>query len=343
MMKTKKAKFLFITLLAVLILSEQATAKLVNTEPNGRRAESYIIAVCRDANAVEILDAVSLQSLGRVPVGEAPHEAVGSADGRLAYVANYGTKETPGNSLSIVDLTERKEIKRINLGDLKRPHGLQEIGGKIYFTAEASKTVGRFDPATDKVDWIAKTDQLVSHMLAVSSDGKKIYTANMLSHSVTAIDASASGEPKVMQIAVGKEPEGIALSPDGKTLWIGHRKDGIVTIIDTTTSKVLDTFSAGQVPIRLSFSPDSKQVWAISPNEGALLVFDAATRKETGRVEFDGAPVGVVFSPDGNRVYSTDLKNGKVVAIDAKKFTVIGSTAVEALSDGIGFSTSVKR
>lgn len=339
------AKILFTTLFAFFALTAAATAqtdKSKNAAQAKNKAQSYVIAVCRDANAVEILDGESLQSLGRVTVGEAPHEVIAAADGRTVYVANYGTKEKPGNSFSVIDLAARKEIKRIDLGDLKRPHGLQEVGGKIYFTAEASKTVGRYDPKTERVDWTAKTDQMVSHMLAVSADGKKIYTANMLSHTVTAIDASASGEPKITQIAVGKEPEGIALSPDGKTLWIGHRKEGLVTVVDTATGKIQETLTAGQIPIRLSFSPDGKQVWAINPNEGALLIFDAATRKETKRLEFDGAPVGIAFSPDGSRVYSTDLKNGKVVAIDAKKLTVIGATTVETLSDGIGFS-AVKR
>jgi YVTN family beta-propeller protein len=331
---------LFATLLALLaltVIADAQTNKSKNAEAKNK-SQSYVIVVCREADAVEIFDAATLKSLARISVGDAPHEAVSSADGRLAYVANYGSKEAEGNTLSVIDLVALKEIKRINLGDLKRPHGLQEIGGKIYFTAEASKIVGRYDPKTERIDWTAKTDQMVSHMLAVSSDGKKIYTANMLSSSVTAIDASASGEPKVTQINIGKEPEGIALSPDGKTLWIGHRKEGLVTVIDTASGKVTQTLTAGQMPIRMAFSPDGKQVWIISPNEGALLVFDAATRKETGRVEFDGAPVGIVFSPDGSRVYSTDLKNNKVVAIDARKLAVINSAPVETLSDGVALA-----
>jgi YVTN family beta-propeller protein len=322
-----KLKFLTILFAALLIFSNAPSAAAAGS--------LYVVTVCRDANAVEILDGETLKSLARIAVGEAPHEAIVSADGRTAYVTNYGTKEKAGNSLSIIDLKTLKETKRVDLGDLTRPHGLQEVNGKIYFTAEAVKSVARFDPFSGKVDWRAKTDQMVSHMLAVSADGKRIYTANMLSASVTAIDAGGA-ESKIIQIPVGKEPEGIALSPDGKTLWIGHRAAGLISIIDTATNKVTGTLTAGQMPLRIGFAPDGKRVYAVSPQEGAVVVFDAATRKEIGRIAINGAPVGLVVAPDSRRVFVTDLKNGKVLSLDAQKLSVTGSAAITTLSDGIG-------
>ncbi len=306
---------------------------------SARTTSLYVVAVCRDANAVEILDGDTLKSLARIPVGEGPHEAIVSADGRNAYVANYGPQGKPGNSISVIDLVALKETKRIDLGDLMRPHGLQEVDGKIYFTAEAANSVARLDPATGKVDWRAKTDQIASHMLAVGPRGRAIYTANMVSNSVTVIDASTP-EAKVAQIAVGKQPEGITLSPDGKTLWIGHRVDGLISVIDTAAKKVVRTFNVGQMPLRLAYAPDGKRVYAINPQEGAVVVFDAATFKEVGRINIDGAPVGLSVTPDSKRVFITDLKNGKVFALDAQKLAAIGSLAVETLSDGIGIGMS---
>lgn len=300
------------------------------------RARLVVVAVCRDANAVEILDGDSLRSLARITVGEAPHEAIVSADGRTAYITNYGTKEKPGNSLSVIDLATLKETKRVDLGVLIRPHGLQEIGGKIYFTAEAASAVARFDPVAGKVDWRTKTNQMASHMLAASADGRMIYTANIASDSVTKIDAGNVAEAKVEQIAVGKQPEGIALAPDGKTLWIGHRMNGLISVIDTLSGKVVQTLTAGQMPLRLAYAPDGKRVYAINPQEAMVVVFDAATFKESGRITIDGAPVGLAVAPDGKKVFITDLKNGQVFALDAEKLSPINSLAVATLSDGIG-------
>jgi DNA-binding beta-propeller fold protein YncE len=80
-----------------------------------------------------------MKILGKVPTGDSPHEVVLSADGRTAFVANYGA-QTPGSSLSVIDLETKKELRRVDLSPLLRPHGLQEIGGKIYFTAETNRS-----------------------------------------------------------------------------------------------------------------------------------------------------------------------------------------------------------
>jgi DNA-binding beta-propeller fold protein YncE len=137
-----------LTILTILFASLLIFSGALNAAAAGRL---YVVAVCRDANAVEILDGETLKSLARIPVGEAPHEAIVSSDGRTAYVTNYGTKEKAGNSLSVIDLKALKETKRVDLGDLNRPHGLREVTGKIYFTAEAVKSAARFDPLSGKL------------------------------------------------------------------------------------------------------------------------------------------------------------------------------------------------
>ena len=94
-----------------------------------------------------------------MPTGEAPHELIASADGRLAFVCNYGTAERPGNTISVIDIAARKEIKRIDLGALLRPHGIAESNGKIYFTIEGSRAVARYDPVAGRIDWTMGTGQ----------------------------------------------------------------------------------------------------------------------------------------------------------------------------------------
>ncbi|MDI1243192.1 MAG: YncE family protein, partial [bacterium] len=83
-----------------------------------------------EANMV-IVDPGTMAVLGKVAVGDGPHEVVLSADGKTAYVANYGNQQ-PGNSISIIDIASAKELKRVDLMPMIRPHGLQFIGGKLY-------------------------------------------------------------------------------------------------------------------------------------------------------------------------------------------------------------------
>src|SRR4051812_27629888 len=131
---------------------------------------SALLILNKAENTLSIVDAVTLRVLGKVPTGEGPHEVVASSDGRIAYVANYGTQQKVGNSISIIDILARKEIKRLELGPLLRPHGIVVANGKVYFTAEVNRVVARYDPATDRVDWIIGTGQSITHMLVITPD-----------------------------------------------------------------------------------------------------------------------------------------------------------------------------
>ena len=59
----------------------------------------------------------------------------------------------------MIDIAARKELRRIDVAPLSRPHGLAFADGKLYFTAEADKKIARYDPATDKIDWQFETGQ----------------------------------------------------------------------------------------------------------------------------------------------------------------------------------------
>jgi YVTN family beta-propeller protein len=279
---------------------------------------SALLVLNKSENTMAIIDPVTLNVIARVSTGEAPHEVATSADGRLAFVANYGASK-PGNTISVIALAERKEIKRIELCGLLRPHGITEAGGKIYFTVEGSRAVARLDIAAGRIDWIMGTGQAGTHMVVVTPDQKKVYTANINSNTVTAIELSTS---KLEQIALGKGPEGIAISPDGRQLWVAHRQDGGLSIIDTATDKVKETIKVGRSPIRVKFTPDGKRVLVSDAAEGELVIFDAATRKEVKRIKVGNFPVGVLIAPDGRRAFVAATRDNKVFVIDLENLSL---------------------
>src|SRR4029453_11034586 len=105
---------------------------------------------------LSVVDPATLKVLGKVPSGPEPHEVIASADGRMAYIANYNGG---GNIITPVDLVEMKALTPIDLGPLRAPHGVTFVAGKLWFTAEGSKAIASYDPATKKVDWILGTGQ----------------------------------------------------------------------------------------------------------------------------------------------------------------------------------------
>ena len=327
----------------LLTISVSHGFSLPQTSPGEKEAQaaskSALLVLNKIENTLAIVDPTSLKVVGRVPTGTGPHEVVASADGRLAYVANYGDQQTLGNSLSIIDIAARKEIKRVELGPLFRPHGLVEAGGKIYFTVEVNRAIARYDPASARVDWVMGTGQTATHMLAIMPDGKRAYTANIASDTVTAIELNAPPGPKqITQIGVGKQPEAIDISPDGRELWVGQNGDGSISIIDTATNKVKETIKVGEVPIRVKFTPDGKRVLVSDPQAGELIVLDAATRKEIKRLAIEGVPVGILIAPGGSRAFIAATQANKVIVVDLEKLALAETIEPGQGPDGMAWA-----
>src|ERR1017187_1434890 len=98
-----------------------------------------LLVLHKGENAMAIVDPSSGKVLGHVPTGQDPHELAVSDDGKLAFASNYaGPGPRGGNTLSVIDIAARKELHRVDLGPLSRPHGLWFSDGKLYFTAEGS-------------------------------------------------------------------------------------------------------------------------------------------------------------------------------------------------------------
>src|ERR1700745_2614845 len=133
--------------------------------------ESLLILSKQD-HTVAIVDPTTLKILAKIPVGNDPHEVIASSDGNTAYVSNYGGGAY--NTLTVVDVALQTPLNTIDLGPLRGPHGLDFAGGKVWFTAEAAKAIGSYDPTSSKVDWILGTGQDRTHMIYVAPDLQRI-------------------------------------------------------------------------------------------------------------------------------------------------------------------------
>ena len=148
-----------------------------------------LLVLHKGENAMAIVDPSNGKVVGHVPTGQDPHELVVSDDGKLAFASNYAAPgPRGGNTLSVIDIANRKELHRVDLSPLMRPHGLWFSNGKLYFTAEGSMAIARYDPATNKVDWLLGLGQDRTHMILVSKDQKTIFTSNVSSNTISIIE-----------------------------------------------------------------------------------------------------------------------------------------------------------
>jgi len=304
--------------------------------------DGTLLVLNKFENTLAIMNPDTGEVAARIPTGIGPHEVAVSADGRTAVVCNYGAQQ-PGNSLSVIDLVARTEKQRVDLGGFYRPHGIAEAKGKFFFTSELSRTVARFDPATGRIDWVMGTGQSIGHMLALTPDGRQLFTANILSDNATALDLGGPPRPaSIKHIPVGPQPEAIDISPDGREAWVGHNQDGAISIIDTATHQVVQTIPIGQMPIRIKFTPDGARALVSDPKAGEFIVVDAKTRAVLKRLPLDGAPVGILVQPDGRRAYIARMQAGVVAVIDLEKLEIVANYKPGDGPDGLAWAPAIK-
>src|SRR6185436_5690589 len=193
------------------------------------------------------------------------------ADGRTAYISNYGAGRGGFNTLTVADIVAFTPKPPIDLGPLRGPHGVTEAGGKIYFTAEVAKAIGRVDPSTNKVDWVIGTGRDITHMVVVSKDGR-IFTIDVQSATASIIERAkgragrfapaADDDWTVTSVKVGEPSEdfeGFDVSPDGRELWTASPR-GKIAIVDTVGKKLAQALDVPSVSgaNRVKFTLDGK-------------------------------------------------------------------------------------
>ena len=302
-------------------------------------AADTLLVVNKGDATLAFVDAATMTVAGKAATGKEPHEVAVSEDGKTAVVTNYGG-ETPGTTLTVVDVNAKKVLRTVALPGLSGPHGIQAMGNRFYITAEGSRAVARYDAAADRIDWIGGTGQEITHMVAVTRDGKKLYTTNIGSGSVSVLDLTNG---RLKQIAVeSRGPEGLDLTPDGSALWVaGVSARGVearITVIDVKTDTVVRTIpNATVMANRLKFTPDGKHVAVSDPGKYEVAIFDAASGAIVKKITTAAEPAGLVFAPDGKRLFVACAVDGKVQAIDTATWTVVAEVETGKAPDGLAY------
>lgn len=317
-------------LIASLLLANQAPAPPSGTMLVGNKGE----------DTVSFIDLASGRELGRAAAGRMPHEIAISPDGRQAAVVSYGAA-----GIDIFDVGTRAKLRTIDLAPNAGPHGIVWLpDGRIVATTERSQSLTIVDTrANDRVSAIA-TGQRGTHMVAISPDHRRAYTANIQDGTVSVLDLAAG--TKLRDLAVGGRPEGIALTPDGRTLWVGDLETPRVQAFDTTSMERVAEVATGPVPIRVLASPDGR--WIVTSNLGCgcLTVIDARTRAVARTIDVSGVQqagqVTILFSADGARLYAAETGRNQVAEVDLASGTVLRRLAAGENGDGLAIAPAAR-
>jgi YVTN family beta-propeller protein len=192
----------------------------------------------------------------------------------------------------------------------------------------------------DKIEAQFKTGQATTHMVLISPDGRHMFTSNIRGNTVSIFDRGAAAGDWVnpTAVAVGRGPEGLDLSPDGKELWSAHSQDGAVSVIDVATRAVVATIDLKtRRSNRLKFTPDGAHVLVTDLDAGQLVVVDAKARKEITRIQVGRSPEGILMAPDGSKAYVAENGDDAVAIVDLKSLTILSRIKPGGGPDGMSW------
>lgn len=254
-----------------------------------------------------------------------PHELATSPDGEYVALACYG-----GTTVDIFTTASLDRVASIELGENARPHGIVWMpDGAIYVTAEGRESIFRIEAKGVREPVLTEfsTGQQGSHMVAVAPDESAAWTTDLGSRTVTRIDLATS---ETITVTVGEEPEGIALTPDGETLWVSARGSNQAFALDPTTMEIRSTVETGRFPLRLLIRPQGDVAITSDLMDGSLTVIDVATAEVIRTIAVSSPEeaserfqVTILWSDDGSRIYVAETASDTVAEVDYESGKVL--------------------
>src|SRR3989441_672678 len=300
-------------MLVVLVLlgTSLRLSDAISASPNG----GLLVVANQREHTVLVVDPDARRELAKVVVGVNGHEVMVSKDGRFAYVPIYGNSGvgrpgTDGSTIDVVDLQGGKLAATIDLGKPLRPHRAEwGPDGMLYVTAELGNAVDVLDPATRKIVAEIPTGQKESHMLVISPDGRRAYTANVGAGSVSVLDLAKRSF--ITTIPVAKVVQRISISPDGRRVFTHDQDAPRIAVIDTATDKIVDWIAVPTPVYASEPTPDGQRLLALNRTD-ALYVIDLQSLKVVRTLKISQGASEILIRPGGDVAYISGTGAGKI-------------------------------
>jgi DNA-binding beta-propeller fold protein YncE len=291
-----------------------------------------------------IVDVDAGKQVATVPEGgKTGHEVTASPDGRTAYVPIYGDSGvgkpgTDGDHMVVIDIASRKVTGTVNFGRGVRPH-LPVFGpknGMLYVTTELDQAITIIDPKTLKIMGQIPTGQKESHMLVISHDGRRGYTANVGPGTVSVLDLDARKTLTI--IPISGETQRISISPDDKWVFTSDQKEPRLAVIDTASNKVTTWVALPGAGYGTASTPDGKWLLVDVPSKNQVAIVDLTAMKVVKSLDVPKAPQAVVVRPDGKEAYASCDSSHKIAVIDVANWTVKNTIDAGNGADGLAWA-----
>jgi len=275
--------------------------------------------------------AIALSALASATLHAEPLMIVG-LDEKVGFEDGRPILSLPGkDQVLVVDLANPEEPKTVASLPLKN----SLIGPPVNLAFTPDGTLALI---ADSMDIVREGDGL----------------KNIPDNKLYVVDMTSSPPKHINTVAVGKQPSGVDISPDGKLALIAHRADnsvGVITI-DGRDVKLVDTVAMGDSIGHVAFSPDGKRAIATKFSAHKVSILEVGENRKVTYTKLDlptgHFPINVAVSPDGKIALTADLGDAaasdgsvdtiSVVDLEAKPPRIIDRLVVGDGPEGLAIS-----
>ena len=305
-----------------------ALSSVLQPQSNSSTQRPLLLVANKAEHTLGLIDPAAGRQIATVDVGGVTgHEVIASPDGRVAYVPIYGNSGvglpgTDGTTLAVIDIASRKIVGSVDFGHGVRPHCplINPKDKQLYVTTEIDGVVSVIDPSTLKVVGKVPTGAPESHMLAITRDGRRGYTANVGAGSVSVLDLE--NRKTLTVIPVAPKIQRIALSVDDKLVFTADQSKPQLAAIDTATNKLKTWIPLPAQGYGAASTPDGRWLVVALPSGKQVAAVDLSTMKVAHTIDVPAAPQEVLISPDGQTAYVSCDASQKVAVIRTSDWTV---------------------
>ncbi len=271
--------------------------------------------------AIAVLDTATNRVLHTIAVPPGPHGLVMTPDGRKVYVSSDGA-----STVSVIDTASDRVVSSIEVGPT--PHGLaiSPDGRQVLVAGFGSNQAVLIDTTSDRV--VGQVPVPQPHNSVISPDGRTAYVGSQQQGATAVIMLDLVHKTQSGQVPLDKTPRALALSPDGKRLYVTVAGTDSVQVLDPASARIVSQIPVGASPHHPLFTPDGSAGLVVSQGPGVLAILDPTRDTVSATVAVGKAPHWIATSSDGRTAYVTNEGSNDVSVVDLVHHTVTATVPV---------------
>ena len=293
----------------------------------------YLFVSSEKDHAISVLDGESYELVKQIHTAARPRHLAFNPERTRIYAACG-----EGNAIDIIDVASLELVDRIGPIDDPEAFDFSPDGETMYISLEDDAKLGILNLRAYFEGREEKPDLTVAE---VSEDDEDEEEEDEYEEG-EGEDDDENGEAigGMTTVEVGQEPEGILVSPDGKTVFVTSEVANMVHVVDTESESIRANIVAGNRPRRFAVPGGGDMLWVTNELSGSVSIIDLGAMNVTDTIEFkpkgfrpeDVTPVGITTTGDGSTAFVALGRANHVAVVDVasrevEEYILVGSRA----------------